>query len=1325
MNTSTHGSRQDPQPPAAGGDGRRDALFTRRPVQAVKVAYGSSWLHALLVICLLVAWWFPAKILIGQLLWPKVKAAGPRTEMSFVALAYEGVSTKTNEVSPDRFREHLDALKAAGYAPIGLQDVEALVREGKPLPRKSVLMTFDHSRKTSYFATHAMLRRAGWNAVMFLWTKPIEDRDSSALLWPYLRSMLRSGTWELGAQSHDGFNRIQTSARGRTGNFMTSPVWNDAEQRHETLEEFQKRLDADHVQCLAQFEKGLGMRPMAYAYPFGDFGQFQHRAIMTRPINLGLVEKNYKLGFIQGNLALNTRFSDPRRLNRLMVNPEWTGRDLVARLDRAWPSESPVLEKDGMPVASAWIVDWGNMEQEKDGSLAISAATNATGAKVWLAGSDMNRDFYTRIKFRLEHGQLGVYLRASADGESYVYLGLDASGEVWLRQMAKGKERISMPDGMEDSGIWLRQKQIGSERFTLASSQVPINPIAEHTLEVFLRDRLLFAHLDGKELFRSRSMLRGEIKPGLVGLSVWSPYKGAARARLMGIEVREQSPTVASWDVSKAGEPHAFRWIYDNAFRLTDFSPRWMNTAAGGQLTGTTADMEIYRMLARVNHLSLHPQVTIDDEAALARIAPTILAEKAKREKFDGVLVNMNGMRNVALPTIASWLRQCADALGAGGAKLLVRLPQALETRAQVLSLLAVVPSAKVVVDSSSPIKAEGTGKAGQIVRMDAVPAPAADEELPLFYMIPASGDGVAIESAEAKSSRLQQEGLAAYLEGQYERAVLVWREWLRLEPDNPKAFMLIGDALSRQGDIKGAAREYDRSLELDPGQISLVIRRAGLYTALGSPERASESLNLYARLFPGNPEIMLAQARWLNESGRGEEAVAVARKLIAVEPDNIEALTMMLRLSKSDEEYRQTMDRLVTAGSKTENHLALGQAAWKYELTSLPGAEPLLGLIREIAARTKDPRVAEIFARMTPRAGTVNESLADGRLSNRWWIEGGVLTPGAGGGALFSSGETYSEGALRLLGSLHLRNVFVEALVGKSTGNFWLYTSRTTEHMARFGFSDDGMLHLQTWRAGRLVAARKAEWKRPDAKVRLRMEANGDGIMGYVDGKPAFGARLNLPADMGLGWVGIAVHSLERGRASAELLGITAGSAPMRLGALAPAASAVEADAQLATVRQDVSQLTALCPAWFTVQSDGRWQTAQTGDREIYNVFARYHRMWMTPFVDCRSPLGVLPEDLEAHAKEIGADGFVLMFKDWPGDEWVASLRQRMKASKLRILVAAVDKSGRTARMMPVARGGDFTSGTGEAVEVRIVRRSALKDPGEVSTADPVMIGY
>lgn len=1300
----------------------------RRPVQAQQVSYTSSWLHFLIVLCLLIAWWFPAKLFLSRVLWPHVKPTGPRDSQAFVAIAYEGVSDKPGEVRPAQFREHLDALKKAGYMPITLKDVEGLVRDGKPVPRRAILLTFDHARKTSYFNVHSMLRRAGWNAVMFLWTKPVADRDSAALLWPYVRNMIRSGVWEIGAQSHDGFDRIPASPKGTPGNFMTSPKWLESEKRFESLEEFERRLTEDHVRCIAEIEKGLGVRPEAYAYPFGDFGQFQHRAIVTRPANLALAEKNYKLAFICGNLALNTKHSDSRRLNRLLVRSAWTGKDLVEYLDRSWPVESPQIAMNQGMVPTAWIVDWGSMSREDDSSLTLYAPTNTTGAKMWLAGSDLNKDFYTKVRFQLDRGQFGLNFRASADGESYVYLGIDAGGEIWLRQMQRGREMPDLPAGAtEDAGVWLRQKQVGTERFTVASSYYPIDPNVEHTLEVYLRDKLLFAHLDGKEIFRRRSVLRGEQKPGMFGLSVWAPMKGSARVRLTGVNIHEQNPTMASWPVEPKFEPYVFRWIDQNAFRLTQISPAWMRAGIqNAQGAEASMDMDLYRMLARVNHLQLMPQVIVDEEAALSRLSPSLLADKAAAIKADGLFVNLSSMRAAAMPTIATWMRQVGSALQDKGLKLLLRMPEAMETRSTLQSVLAVVPNARVVVDTKSPLKDDPTLKQAQSVAVEAVPKPDGEEDLPLFYMIQPTGTTPGAETQEAKGNRLQQEGLAAYLDGQFEKAAQYWKEWLQIEPDNAKALMLVGDAMVRLGDLKGAVRYYDRSLDIDPGQIALALRRVDLYTAMGDQAKAIASLNLYARLFPENVDILLAQGSWLDENGRREEALGVARKVLKVAPDSVQALTVVMRLTTTEKEYADTMKRLVEVGAKSDKHLELGQAMWKHELTALPHAESLVALARDIASRTKDPRVAEVFSRLAPRQDKVVETFADGRISNQWWLDGGRCEGKGGGSVRLSSGETYSEATLRLLGSLHLHNTFVETTISDATGSFWLFTGRTSDHLARFGFSDTGYIHLQTWRKGRLVGERKIEWQKPEGKFKLRMEANGDGIMGYVDGKPMFSARLYLPEDLSLGWIGVAVHSSTRGRAAATIHTLSGGPASARLAILGPVSSDAEADAQLTQARPDVFMLTALCPAWYEVGNDGRWKVGFTSDKQIYHVFARYHRVWMVPFVEVQQGADIRPEDVEARGAEINADGFLLVFKEWPGDEWFASFRDRMRNSKLRILIGVVDSKDGVAHLRPAGRGFEFTGGREDPVDLRITPRASLGDMA--STLDdgkPIMIGY
>lgn len=66
-----------------------------RPVQPVKVSYTTSWLYFLMVLCLLIAWYFPVKILVTRLLWPPAVETGVRDSYTFAALAYEGVDRKS------------------------------------------------------------------------------------------------------------------------------------------------------------------------------------------------------------------------------------------------------------------------------------------------------------------------------------------------------------------------------------------------------------------------------------------------------------------------------------------------------------------------------------------------------------------------------------------------------------------------------------------------------------------------------------------------------------------------------------------------------------------------------------------------------------------------------------------------------------------------------------------------------------------------------------------------------------------------------------------------------------------------------------------------------------------------------------------------------------------------------------------------------------------------------------------------------------------------------------------------------------------------------
>ena len=253
-----------------------------------------AWLYFLAGLSLVVALWVPLRALYQRLRY-KPAVEGVRDADTFIALAYGGVSAGTvqgpEEVTRQQFEQQIRALRERGFNPIGLSDVRNFYFQGVPLPRKAVLVTMEQSRKNSYLETRSILRAQRWKAVMFARADTIRQKDPSALRWPILRDMARSGIWEVGAESFAGFQRIPAGPDGETGNFLSAPMWLMPEQRLEAPEEFAERIRAEHGRMVEEFQNGMGVPPQAFAFPYGDYGQYDPRAVSTRVLNLEEVEK--------------------------------------------------------------------------------------------------------------------------------------------------------------------------------------------------------------------------------------------------------------------------------------------------------------------------------------------------------------------------------------------------------------------------------------------------------------------------------------------------------------------------------------------------------------------------------------------------------------------------------------------------------------------------------------------------------------------------------------------------------------------------------------------------------------------------------------------------------------------------------------------------------------------------------------------------------------------------------------------------------------------------------------------------------------------------
>ncbi|MEU9123023.1 polysaccharide deacetylase family protein [Streptomyces sp. NPDC048506] len=202
-------------------------------------------------------------------------------------------------VTPAAFAEQLAVLADRGFTPLTAADLATAWRQGRPLPDRPVLITFDDGYEGVYRHALPALARHGFPATLFVstgWLRGPYDTGGALdtpLDWDQVRKLAGAGV-EIGGHSH-------THAR--------LDDLDDDRLRHELLR--CKEIIADEV----------GTAPESFAYPYGHSSRRVRRAVRG-------------LGFRQALAVGNTlaaRRQGPYALARLTVRHR-TGTEEFARM---------------------------------------------------------------------------------------------------------------------------------------------------------------------------------------------------------------------------------------------------------------------------------------------------------------------------------------------------------------------------------------------------------------------------------------------------------------------------------------------------------------------------------------------------------------------------------------------------------------------------------------------------------------------------------------------------------------------------------------------------------------------------------------------------------------------------------------------------------------------------------------------------------------------------------------------------------------------------------------------------------------------------------
>ena len=598
------------------------------------------------------------------------------------------------------------------------------------------------------------------------------------------------------------------------------------------------------------------------------------------------------------------------------------------------------------------------------------------------------------------------------------------------------------------------------------------------------------------------------------------------------------------------------------------------------------------------------------------------------------------------------------------------------------------------------------------------------DIELSMYYEfsdITLPEDGA--WSSERRNRALRDEGRAAFSAGDYMLAMDAWTKWSRVDPDNPEPVALIGDAYLRQEDIPTAVDHYRRSLEIQPGQIALITRLALLIDqSQGDATGARDLLNFYEKLFPGHPELRLAKAQWLIRRKRFDEAGRVIRKVIAQDPSNLRAYAVLHGLLRTPGERFDNMRTIRENGLVPGREMALASAISENNLLTRPESWVMMDTIERMACAAPSKPARQAFAALAPRTHAAREDFRYGRLSDNWvssreqmWSDDGSL--------MLTADLSQTEAYLRLKNSESMNNGFVEVVISEARGFFWLYARRGEGNMIRFGFDHTGMMYQQIWMDGQLLVNDSRLWSKPEGEATLRLEVRADGVLTFVDGRPAFGAPMSIPRDMGLGWWGIAPWSPDPGVAAAQVVRVAGGPLPVRLAVLNYPVVKARTAAQVNNLQQRMRGASVVAPFWYSQASGGNIVRLPTADDVEIRLLSRYYRARLLPLVKLRDPLQVSWDDLVREARREKLDGFTIPVARMPPPAWIEAAQKRMVDEALSIHLVLPDPDGRFVAVHELAPYAGLFSGGRRIRTMSYKQADQLDGVADYDLLDHVML--
>ena len=236
---------------------------------------------------------------------------------------FDDISNEGAVVTKENFRKQIKYLKDNGYNTITIKDLIDAKQNKVELPDKPILITSDDGYLSNYEFMYPILKENKMKATIHVIGENIDNAQENIengkgipkFNWEQAREMYESGVIDLQSHTYDSHYKAET-IKGEKGVF-SNPLTN------ETIKDYKNRIDIDIKKSIEGFEKNLGYRPIALAYPFGEFSEVSEEVMKENGIKVTFTVKS---GYV------STNNKDTYLLNRVTISGKDSIEDFIKKL---------------------------------------------------------------------------------------------------------------------------------------------------------------------------------------------------------------------------------------------------------------------------------------------------------------------------------------------------------------------------------------------------------------------------------------------------------------------------------------------------------------------------------------------------------------------------------------------------------------------------------------------------------------------------------------------------------------------------------------------------------------------------------------------------------------------------------------------------------------------------------------------------------------------------------------------------------------------------------------------------------------------------------